>query len=678
MDAALRQKLDELPTSPGVYLMKDRQGRVIYVGKAVNLRSRVRSYFQPGTSDGRAFIPFLEDLLGDLEVILVHSEKEALILENTLIKRHKPRFNVMLRDDKAFICLRLDESHPYPRLEVVRRMKKDGARYFGPYSSASAIRETLRVANRYFNLRTCTDKVLERRTRPCLLFQIGRCPAPCVYEVPEEEYRRNVRELVLFLSGREPELVEALRARMRAAATELRFEEAARLRDQIGAIEKSLERQRTVLADQLDQDVFGLHREGPELTVELLQVRSGRLVSARSFGFSGQEFPTGELLGSFLTQYYEGGGPIPEEVLLPEGAGEGSGFPAEVLAEWLSEKRGKKVRVHVPLRGDRKKLVEMAEKNADQAFAERRQRHRSGEDLLERLQKALSLGRVPRRIECFDISNMQGAMVVASQVAFTDAEPDKARYRHYKIKGFTGQDDFASLYEVVGRRLRRGVEGDDLPDLLLIDGGKGQLNAARAAVKDAGLEGRLDLASLAKSRVEGEGEAGGVTRSPERVFLPGRKDPLVLRQNSAELFLLQRLRDEAHRFAITFHQKLRTERNFRSVLEEVPGIGDKRRKALLRHFGSLKRIRQATPEELAQAPGFDAELAGRVHAFLKARGEAELVPLSVPDDVAQAGDEEALLPSGVAEALEEVGDGELPEALDAAARAGASPERTGG
>jgi len=669
MRPELRQKLDDLPVSPGVYLMKDREGKVIYVGKAVNLRSRVRSYFQPSTSDTRHFIPFLEGLIGDLEVILVHNEKEALILENTLIKRHKPRFNVMLRDDKAFISLRLDERHPYPRLEVVRRMKQDGARYFGPYSSASAIRETLRLVNRWFQLRTCTDRVLEKRTRPCLLYQIKRCPAPCVFDVPKEEYARNVRETILFLEGREPELVEALRARMKEAAKELRFEDAARFRDQIEAIEKSLEKQRTVFSEAIDQDVFGFYREGPNLVIEILFLRGGKLVSAQSFPFTGQEFPTEELLSSFVDQYYEGGATVPDEVLLPVELED-----ASLKAEVLSERRGRKVRVHVPARGDKKRLVEMANKNAEQAFVEARKQDKTNVEILERLQQRLELRRLPRRIECFDISNFQGTMVVASQVAALDGEADKSRYRRYKIKSFAGQDDFAAMYEVISRRVKRGLEAGDLPDLLLIDGGKGQLNAARAAVKDAGALDLVDLASLAKSRVEGETEQGGVARSDERVFLPGRKDPIVLRQNSAELFVLTRLRDEAHRFAITFHQKLRRARNFKSILEEIPGVGEKRRKALLRHFGSLKRIRAATVAEIAEVEGFNDALAERVCEFLARPAQDPDRDADLPEGAAQSMDEDA----EVGEALEEE-DEFLAEELEAAAalvaEAGAAPAR---
>lgn len=634
MDPALRQKLEDLPVSPGVYLMKDREGVVVYVGKAVNLRSRVRSYFQPSTSDTRAFVPFLEELLADIEVILVHNEKEALILEATLIKRYKPRFNVRLMDDKAFISLRLDQRHPYPRLEVVRRTKEDGARYFGPYSSATAIRETLRIINRYFQLRTCTDQVLEKRTRPCLLYQIKRCPAPCVYEVPKEEYARNVKETILFLEGKEPELVEGLRGRMREASEELRFEDAARLRDQLRAIEQSLERQQTVFSQVIDQDVVGFWREGPSLVIEMLFIRSGKLVSARSFPYQGQEFPTEELLQSFLDQYYASGATVPDELLLPIPL-EQSALTAEVLAE----RKGRKVRVLTPARGDKVRLVQMATKNAEQAFIEAKKKNRTNEEVLERLQRRLELRKLPRRIECFDVSNFQGSMVVASQVAALDGEADKSRYRHYKIKSVRGQDDYASLYEVISRRLARG----DLPELLLIDGGKGQLNAARAAVKDAGLLEEVELASLAESHVVGEDRGGGVVKVPDRVFLPGRKDPLVLRPNSAELYVLQRLRDEAHRFAVSFHQKLRRARNFRSVLDEIPGVGDKRRRALLRHFGSLKRIRAASLEEITEVAGFSQELARRVVEHLAGPRADPDVDSELPEGAAQSMDEAAEL-----------------------------------
>ncbi|HTP50200.1 MAG TPA: excinuclease ABC subunit UvrC [Anaeromyxobacteraceae bacterium] len=648
MDAKLKKKLDELPAEPGCYLMLDRGGKVVYVGKAASLRSRVRSYFDRG-GDDRIFVPLLEDLLGDLEVIVTRSEKEAILLENELIKKHKPRFNVRLRDDKDFIVLRLDERHPYPRLEVTRarQRKEDGARYFGPYSSASSIRETLRVVNRWFQLRTCSDHVFDHRKRPCILYQIHRCPAPCVYEVPTAEYQESVEDAVAFLEGRESELVPRLRERMRSAAATLRFEEAGRLRDQLQAVERSLEKQRVLMDDQADRDVVGLHREGPDLVLQVLSMRGGKLQESRSWPFTGQEFPAEELVSSFLGLYYERT-PPPEEVLVPVPPSN-----AAALEEVLSERRGRRVRIALPQRGAKLDLLEVARRNAEQSFRGWREEGERREEALAALTRSLHLAREPRWMECYDISTFQGALAVGSGVSMRDGEPDKANYRRYKVRGVPGQDDFAMLHEVVSRRLKRAIAEGLFPDLLVIDGGKGQLQAALAAAHDLGVATRpapgnpgvpfVEMVSLAKSRSldpgslgtsrvvgrrgsRGEGLAAAAeradrgfvaeaARSPERVFVPGRKDPVVLRQNSAELFLLVRLRDEAHRFAIEFHRKLRRTRNLESVLLEIPGIGEGRRKGLLRHFGSLRRVREATEEEIAQAPGFGPAQARMVHEF---------------------------------------------------------------
>jgi len=633
VDPKLEEKLARLPTGPGVYLMRGRDQRVLYVGKAVNLRSRVRSYFHRAGSDSRAFIPLLDQLLEDLDTVLVHSEKEALLLENELIKKHKPRFNVQLRDDKNFICLRLDLTHPYPRLEVVRRFKRDGAHYFGPYSSASAIRETLRIINRYFQLRTCSDHALANRRRPCLLYQIGRCPAPCVYPIPEEEYRRSVQEVMLFLQGKTQELVEGLRWRIQDAASKLKFEEAARLRDQLHAIERSLERQKVALAEPIDLDVFGLYREADRLLIYALYVRQGRITGGQAFPFTGQEFPDAELLASFVNLYYANDNFVPKEVLLPIEMDQGEG-----LAELLSERKGEKVRVSVPRRGEKLDLLQISHRNAEQAFQERKRTKEETTHLLENLQRRLHLASFPERIECYDVSHFQGSSIVASQVAMSNGEIDKARYRRFKIKSLRAQDDFASLHEVLLRRLSRGHRENDLPNLIVIDGGKGQLASGLAAIKDAAVEG-VEMVALAKSRdVEDERADSGSVRSPERVFVANRKDPLVLPQNSAELFLLTRLRDEAHRFAITFQQQLMRRRNFRSALEEIPGVGEGRKRTLLKNFGSLKRVREASIEELAAVEGFGPAVAERIHAFL--HGEP-LEKVQAEDEVREASLEDA-------------------------------------
>ena len=695
MDADLARKIAELPQAPGCYLMHDKAGVIVYVGKAVNLRARVRSYFTK--TDTRAFVAMLDDLLGDLEVILTHTEKEALLLENELIKQHQPRFNVMLRDDKNFISLRLDVRQPYPRLEVVRRIKKDGARYFGPYSSASSIRETLRVVNRHFQLRTCSDSVMQNRRRPCLQYQIKRCPGPCVFDVPKEEYGRGIEDVSMFLSGKADELTEQLEERMQAASKELRFEDAAMLRDQIIAVERSLEKQRTVNVDQIDQDVFGLYREGPLLVIQALFVRQGKLTGGRHFPFKGQEFPAEELLGQFLGQFYDAGTFIPREVLLPV---EIDDLGAQ--AEWLSERKGEKVHVLVPQRGDKVQLVAMARENAEHNFREWRRGQATNDEILVRLQSRLRLAKLPRRIECYDNSHLQGTLAVGSRVTFTDGVPDKARYRHYKVRTAKSDDDFQMMFEVLTRRLARGKAEGDLPDLIVVDGGKGQLNVAREVLKEQGLSEVVELCSLAKARlvddeklfaarqgftpeafkVEGQPREAGaepvnpggaadpqrgkgksrnagryrkeaLERSPERVFLPGQKNPIVLRANSAELFLLQRLRDEAHRFAITFQRRLRKSSNFKSVLREVPGVGEGRQKALLTHFGSLRRIREASMDELSRVEGVSGKLAEEIWRFFHAK-EAQ-----AKESPQEAGDELALEDAG----LEEV-EAEQDDALD--------------
>ena len=629
----LEQRLAQLPNQPGVYLMKDKTGRVIYVGKAVNLANRVRSYFNPGSSDTRAFVALLDRLLGSLETVVVSSEKEALLLENELIKKHRPRFNVQWRDDKAFLCLRLANEHRYPRLEMVRRPKRDGARYFGPYASASSIRETVRVVNRFFQLRTCSDHVLESRKRPCLLHQIGRCPAPCVLPIAPEDYGRNVDAVALFLEGRSEPLLENLRGSMKLAASKLEFEEAARLRDQVIAIERSVEKQAIATTESIDQDVFGLFREGDRITLYSLFVRGGRITGGQPHHFQ-SEFPDDELVTSFVNQYYADDAFVPKEVLLA-----GSPNEPEALAELLSERKGERVRVLVPERGDKTELVKLASKNAERAFSERKRSRDEVEQTLERLKDRLHLSKLPHRMECFDISHFQGAALVGSQVSSVDTEPDPSRYRHYKLKTVVGNDDFASMHEVLSRRLKRGLEEGDLPDLIVIDGGKGQLASAWAAMRDLGVEG-VDLVSLAKSRdLDSLAPDVQQDRSPERVFVVGRKDPIVLPQTSPELFALTRLRDEAHRFAITFQRKLNRKRGLSSALDEVPGVGAGRRTALLRHFGSIKRLKEASIEELGEVDGIGPAVAERLHAFLHApkfrapeTGDDDAIRLASLDD----------------------------------------------
>ena len=548
--AQLLELVDRLSDDPGVYVMRDRKGTIVYVGKARRLRARVRQYFN-GT-DTRMFVPLLANLLGDIETVVTSNDKEALLLENNLIKKHKPRFNVKLRDDKQFLVLRLDPKADWPRLELVRRMRKDGAQYFGPYHSASSARHTLRVVNRYFKLRTCTDYTLKHRTRPCLQHQIGRCPAPCVYPVDRAMYAGQVKHVGQFLDGRHKDLVHDLKSQMEAAAEAMEFETAARLRDQLSAIETSLETQQVVDTSEVDQDVIGMYREGGQVEFVVMHVRQGKLLGTRSFSVRGMELPDAEVLGSFLLAFYDDAPTIPDELILPAPLVEDDEEP---LRAWLREQTGRKVAVLVPERGDRKKLVALAQKNATSSFATRRNRQEDSDQALLALKQRLGLTRLPRVIECYDISHIQGSDTVASMVVFVDGAAARKRYRSFRIRGLDGlaqgdrqNDDFASMAEVLGRRVRRALagggekdpaeeleEGEEdtwtLPDLMVIDGGKGQLGRVLTMLRDLGVTvgaGGIDVVSLAKERkVEiGRGKAALAQLREHRERMRGRPGAL--------------------------------------------------------------------------------------------------------------------------------------------------------
>lgn len=603
----LSEKVSGFPGLPGVYLMKDAAGRVLYVGKAKDLRARVRNYFREG-ADGRPMVRFLMARVADIDFVVTDSEKEALILENTLIKRHRPRYNVDLRDDKTYLSLRVDVQSPFPRLTTVRQIRRDGALYFGPYSSAKSLRETVELVLRLFPLRQCSDAELHRRTRPCLYCQIRGCRAPCCGLVDPAEYRKIVDQVVLFLRGRAGELRERLEAAMGEAAGRLDFEEAARLRDRLRDVALTLERQKAVSHEPVDRDVVGLVREGAEVEFVVLVVRSGNLIDRRSYYVADLPVEDEEALEGFLQQYYRGDRIVPAEVV----SGIGLGAEARAFLEaWLTERRGRRVHFVHARRGEKAELVAMAESNARELLEERRRTKVGYDAALGELRERLGLPRLPRRIECFDISNVQGTHPTGSMATLADGFPDKAGYRKFAVKTVEGSDDFAMLYEVLTRRLgRRGEEGWELPDLLVVDGGRGQLAVAVKALEDAGVAD-LPLAGLAKARVlPGGGEE--VDHSPERVFLPGRMNPVILPKNSSALFVLQRVRDEAHRFAVSYHRKRRAKASLTSAVEAIPGVGAARRKLLLRHFGSLKRLREATPEEIAAVPGIPEAVARRV------------------------------------------------------------------
>lgn len=538
----LTERVKTFPNSPGVYLMKDVSGRVIYVGKANNLKKRVASYLNE--KDTRYQIRFLMKRTRDLDTIVTDNEKEALLLENILIKKHHPRYNIDLRDDKSFPSLKLSIGDRFPRLYVTRRIKKDGSLYFGPYTSAAAARETAEFIEKYFRLRNCSDQELANRVRPCLQYQIHRCDAPCVGWVDEARYREVVDQAKLFLQGKNQDLVKILEEEMRTQSSQEEFEKAAKTRDLITSISTTLEKQKIDRHRWIDQDVVAFHREGERLTFCLLMIREGKVWESRIFHLKGHGEDE-EVLESFLNQFYSEERFVPDEILLSQS------IPSlDLLKQILIERRGKKLELQIPQRGDKRDLVQLALRNAREAFQQRTKKKEEIKEVLDQLQELLSLQNFPRRIEGFDISNIGGEEAVGSLVCFVEGVSFKEGYRKFKIKTVDQANDFAMMQEVLHRRLSR-IESK--PDLLVIDGGKGQLNAVRAVMEELNITG-IDLVSLAKEK-DGEDQ--------DKVFLPGRKNPVLLGRHSNVLHLLMRVRDEAHRFAITYHRKLRQKKFLR-------------------------------------------------------------------------------------------------------------------
>jgi excinuclease ABC subunit C len=621
----LSERAEALPTGPGVYLFKNDRGGILYIGKAQDLRARVRSYLSGG--DGRFRIPHLLDRARDVDVVVTPSVKDALLLENELIKRHKPPFNVRLRDDKQYLALRLDPREQWPRLNQVRRFRDDGAQYFGPYTSSIAMRDAVSNLRRIFPLRSCSESVFRdyrRRGRPCIEYEMKRCLAPCCDLVEKAGYDELVQGTALFLKGRSDELVEALTRRMRQAGEAERFEEAARLRDQIAAVARTVERQQIVGERPVDRDVFGLARKGGDACVQVLLVREGRVVGAQDYAFSDVRIDDGEVMSSFLGQYYgrEHERQIPGEILTPDAICDDG-----ALRTLLADSAGRKVSLRAPRRGAMADLVEMANRNAELSLVRRIDARESVETALAELRDRLSLSALPRRIEGYDVSTLHGTLTVASRVCFENGQPCKQDYRRYRIKQAAQDDDYAALREVFQRRLAR-ADSEPLPDLFLVDGGKGQLAVLSAALADAGLS--ADAVGLSKER-DAESPTARVRRSgglkSERVFLPGRRDAVLLPPSSRGLLFLQRVRDESHRFAVEFQRSLRSKQNFTSILEELPGIGPKKRRALLREFGSLRAVRSASQAQLAAVAGISARDAATIRRFFDAvaaaGGEAE-------------------------------------------------------
>lgn len=611
-NGSIEEKLKQLPASPGVYLMKDAAGDVIYVGKAASLRQRVRSYFQSQAEAERRTQSLVPEI-ADFEVIQTGTESEAFLLEDTLIKRHQPRFNARLRDDKRYPYLKIT-AETFPRVMIVRRRSTDRSRYFGPFTNVKAMRATLKLAQKLFPIRTCTlDLPLVTPRRPCLNYHIGRCLGPCAELVSAEEYAEIVDRVAMLFEGRVTGLIARLREEMRRAAERQEFERAAHIRDHMTALERSLEKQSVVLSDFVDRDVLGLHVSKERACVQVFLVRDGRLSGRETFHLHAPEGARPEdTVRAFLTQYYANASTIPREILLPTPIDETSQLEA-----WLSELRGRSVRLLVPQRGEKRHLIEMADDNARFALkgeARAATVRKQATAALVELAEALSLSAFPLRIEAYDISNTQGGQATGSMVVFENGRPRRDAYRRFRVHLSGKSDDYAMMREILQRRFRRGLaelsdpaitrgKFAEFPDLLLIDGGKGQLAVAVDVLRDANIEGI---------------EAIGLAKRHEEVFRPGHSDPLILSPESKALLLLREIRDEAHRFAVTYHRRLRTKRSFSSVLDDVAGVGPKRRSELIKTFGSVERLSHASVEDIVNETSLPRSVAERLMARLQA------------------------------------------------------------
>ena len=602
MEKKFKDIIESIPKLPGIYIMKDHRAEILYIGKAKVLRNRVRSYFQ----DSRNLHPrtriFL-DKVDDIKFLTTKTEAEALILESNFIKKHQPKYNVLLKDDKHYPYLRLTTQEKFPRLEVVRRIKKDKATYFGPYTMVKEVRETIRLIYKIFPLRQSKDKLDgSPLRRPCLNHQMGRCLAPCAGLVSSQDYSEIVQDVSLFLKGKNTTLLKELKTKMEAASVETRYEEAAVFRDKISAVQTVIDKQKIISTSLEDQDVVAYCSEKDQAMVQVLIIRSGKMLGEKIFKLkSRKEMEEDETLSSFLKQYYADESILPAEVLLPHPIED-----ADLIASWLSEKKGMCVRIEVPVIGKKRELIRMAEENASFAMRMESDKGEVGTRSLEELQTALNLKHFPEIIEGFDLSNISGSHAVGSMVVFENALAAKSKYRRYKISTVKGIDDYAMLREVMTRRYSRLLkENAPLPNLILIDGGKGHLNAGHDVLQALKLMDRLDLVCIAKGKFRNN-------LVTDEVYLPQQKKPVLFHENSPSRFLMQRIRDEAHRFAISYHRKLRGKKTLESPLELIPGIGKKRRLMLLKKFGSLENIQKASLEELVILPGITQLLAERI------------------------------------------------------------------
>ena len=603
MKNSLLAKLDFVSSGPGVYLMKDIAGTVIYAGKAANLKKRMASYFARGSHhDMKTGV--LVKKIASFETILTASEKEALILESNLIKHYKPRYNVILKDDKRYPSIKIDIKSEYPCLKIVRRVKNDNAVYFGPYASAGAVKQTVKLINRTFKLRKCISPEVKKRSRPCLNYQMGACHGPCCYLVDKRMYEKIVNEVRLFLNGRTHELVHKLKKEMMAASQKQKFEEAAFLRDKIFALEKTMEKQVVVTSDFIDRDVIGVARKEEYALVVVLIVRKGFLQGVRQFVFKDAISADNEIVRAFFRQYYVGSDYIPKEIIIPFGFKD-----ADIFGEWFSIKKQATVKILYPIRGDKVRLIKMANENAQTRLKSIIEEASAGKAILLRVEKRLRLNSFPERIECFDNSGLSGKNLVAGMVVFVNGKPKKSSYRRYTIKNVDIQDDYACMREVLERRFKKNTKNIDFPDVLMVDGGKGQLNIAMSVLDNLGLKNAFDVIGIAKK---------DVTRNEtqDKVYKPGRANPVNFGKEIETLFFLQRIRDEAHRYAIAFHRRTRSKTALHSCLDDISGIGKKRKAALLKQFKSFKKIRDASIEELTEVSGINRKVAEAIKSAL--------------------------------------------------------------
>lgn len=605
MEVIKKEVLESLPSSPGVYLLKDKKGRSLYIGKAKNLRNRLRSYLTQNIGkDLRPQIPYLMQEICDLDYFVTQNERDALLLENSLIKQKKPKYNIRLKDDKNYASLRLDPREKFPKLTYTRRVLRDGAMYYGPFASGQALRQTKRLIHKIFPLRDCTDEKFKRHsTRPCLNYYMKLCLGPCAGKVDKGRYGEVVEQTKMFLKGERKEIIRLLCTNMNKASEELRYEDAAHYRDQIELLKRHLGVDLHISSNLMDKDIVGFYRDAQFVEFVVLFSRGGAIIDMVEYPFNNATLEDEEIVREFIEQLYGGERFIPQEIIIP------LRFEwVEALREWLSEKRGKKIRITVPKRGANLKLLELARRNAEESFRRRSTEKQKEHSLLQRVKDSLYLSKLPFSIECFDISNIQGSIAVASMVRFEDGKPAKSRYRRYRIKTVFGANDYAMMYEVLQRRLKRAEQEDwELPDLILIDGGKGQLNIVHQVLSELGFLDKVKLASIAKGREEGE---------IDKIYIPGRKDSVLLTKNSQELLFLMRIRDEAHRFAITYHKKLRAKKAFESQLDFIKGIGKRRRETLLKHFGSISGIREASIEEISSIHGMNRRVAQEIKRYL--------------------------------------------------------------